>query len=550
MLPKQDKNNAMGEYIAQQMSEMMSRRKNWDSHWQEISERMWPEQSKLFNTYPHYQTVGEKRNEELYDITAAQALTRFTSIAESLLSPRTQIYHRMAPSDPLLETDIEAKQWFDAVNRVIFKHRYAPAANFSAQNQLSYKSLGAYGNTDMFIDQLQGERGLRYKSVHMSQVYFRENYQGIVDTVGRQFAMTPRQALQKFGDKAPQKIKDVHGIPSKSNADFLFWHWVEPREPDPERKDAMGFPYASVWVFVEDHSVIDEGGYRTFPHITSRWEQVPGEVYGRSLAMLALPAVKTLNEEKKTVIKQGHRTVDPVLLLADDGVIGQFSLKPGAQNFGGMSSEGRPLVGTLPTGNLAAGIEMMEMERADIKSVFMLDLFQILVETPTRTATEVLELVKEKGMFIAPTIGQQEEYLANIVDRELDLLMDMGQIPPIPDVVLEAGAEYKLVYDSPLSRTQRAEQASGFLRTVETALNLAAQTGDMSSLDHFNMDVIIPELADIQGVPARWLKTKKAIEEMRAQRQAEQEQANAITAAPGAAAMTKAAVAAEEAGVA
>ncbi|MDN8888877.1 portal protein, partial [Staphylococcus aureus] len=79
------------------------------------------------------------------------------------------------------------------------------------------------------------------------------------------------------------------------------------------------------------------------------------EIYGRSPAMNVLPAIQTLNEEKKILIKQGHRVVDPVLLAHDDGVMDGFSLKPGALNYGGVNAQGQKLVHTLDTGNVAVG---------------------------------------------------------------------------------------------------------------------------------------------------------------------------------------------------
>ena len=54
--------------------------------------------------------------------------------------------------------------------------------------------------------------------------------------------------------------------------------------------------------------------------------------------MMVLPALKTLNAEKRTFLKQGHRAGDPVLLTADDGILMSPDLTPGAMNAGGMSA--------------------------------------------------------------------------------------------------------------------------------------------------------------------------------------------------------------------
>ena len=38
-----------------------------------------------------------------------------------------------------------------------------------------------------------------------------------------------------------------------------------------------------------------EGGYWTFPYAVSRYDQTPGEVYGRGRALVALPTATALN---------------------------------------------------------------------------------------------------------------------------------------------------------------------------------------------------------------------------------------------------------------
>jgi hypothetical protein len=257
--------------------------------------------------------------------------------------------------------------------------------------------------------------------------------------------------------------------------------------------------------------------------------------------MTALPSVKVLNEQKKTVLKQGHRAVDPVILAADDGVLDTFDLKPGAVNYGAMSSEGKRLVDTLPTGNLAAGFEMMEMERADIDRAFSVDLFQILMDSPVMTATQALEIAREKGMLLAPQFGQfQASMLGPQLERELDVLSEQRLLPPMPQALLEARGEYEIVFDSPVNRMQKAEEGSGLMRTIEMTLNVVNVTQDPEPLDHFDWDVIVPEIAEQQAVPQRWMRDPKLVEKIRASRQEAQDTQTAIQAGPSMAAMMKA----------
>lgn len=512
----------------------------WDSHWDEIAQRLYPNASDYFVS--RFRTAGDKRQQEVYDSTGAIALNRFAAILDSMLTPRNQTWHRLVPNDINLSRDRQARLWFEETNAILFKHRYAPTANFSSQNQAGFKSLGAFGNGILYTDALYSRtaKGLRYKNCHLGEIYFMENHQGLVDKVLRHFAMTARQALQKWGpERLPAPIVTAFDVDPER--EFYFIHYVSPNENiDPTRLDFKGMDFSSCYVSVEGKMLIEEGGYDVMPYSVSRYEQAENEVYGRSPAMDVLPAVKTLNEQKKTLLKQGHRAVDPVLLAHDDGIIDSFSLKPGSINAGGVSKEGRALVQSLPVGNVNIGRDMMNDEKDVIKDAFLVTLFQILADNPQMTATEVMERTREKGILLAPTLGrQQSERLGPQIERELDVLSKLNLLPPLPPILQEAGVDFKVEYDSPLSRAQRAEEASGLMRTVESALGVVNATGNPEALDHFNWDAIIPELADINAVPVRWRKSMEDIQAIREGRANAAQQQQVIDAAPSMASIAK-----------
>lgn len=534
----------LAQEIISELEKLKGSRCNFESHWTEIAERMLPAHKNLFQNSGTSLTQGEKRNDFILDSTAPSALTKFSAILDSLLTPRTQMWHKLAPSNPNLLRDRAVKLWFENANKQLFRYRYAPKANFPSQNQAQYLSLGSYGTGALFTDKLRGrDTGLRYRNIHLSEIYFSENHQGIIDKAYRYFPHTIRQAIQRWGDKVPAKLRED----KNQEKEVWFIHCVKPRtDYDEEKLNSQNYPWASYYVCKTEKALLEEGGYTSFPYAISRWVQIPGEVYGRSVAMDVLPAVKTLNEEKRTILKQGQRTVDPVLLVPDDGVVDGFTLKPGSMNAGGVTADGRPLVHTLPTGRLDIGKDLMDDEKIIINDGFLVSLFQIFTEGPQKSATEVLELAKEKGFLLAPTIGrQQSEYLDPLIEREMDLLMSQHLLDPMPQLLLEARGEYHIEYESPLSRTQRAEEAAGLSRTLEMATSVYNVTQDPRVMDVFDWDTAMPELADINGMPLRWTKSAQKIEEERAQRQEQAEQAQAVAAAPGAAALTKAAVVAQ-----
>ncbi len=538
--PKQDgRAKDIAKSVIQEYGRLMGSRGTWESHWEECARYVLPAYSGKF-THNSVTTPGAKKAQYQYDTTAVTANVRFAAVMESMLTPRNSRYQRVVPSDKSLKKSRNVMMWFEQVTDLLFQYRNAPKANFSGQNHQNYTGLGAFGTGALFIDQLASEPGLRYKAIHLGEVYFSENHQGVIDKALRRFPFTARQAFQRWGDKLPQSIQvDAEKAPER---EYWFIHCVKPREDkDPNRIDYRGMDYASYYVSEKDQVLLEEKGYRSFPYAISRYVQAPGELYGRSPAMECLAAIKVLNEQQKTLLKQGHRTVDPVLLAHDDGVLDSISLKPGSIVAGGMSAEGRRLVDVLPVGNLAIARDLMDPQRVAINDAFLTTLFQILTETPSMTATEVLERTREKGMLLSPTMGrQQSEYLGPLTERELDVLMQQGLLPPMPPELIEAKGDYTLEYDSPLSRAAKAEEAAGLMRTVEMTLQVVNVTQNPEPLDFFDWDTIVPEVADIQAVPMRWMKSLDAVAALRAKRQEAADMQTAIQAGPSVAAMAKA----------
>ena len=532
----------MGGDIIKRYDRLESMRQTWETHWTEIADRVLPRYSDTFQTRSTEQARGDKKTEKMLDSTAALALERFAAAMESMLTPRTQKWHRLVSSDPYIDKQREAKLWFEEATDILFRHRYRAGANYASQQHEIYVGLGAFGTAIMFTDK-HDRGGLRYRAVDLRELVFDVNYQGIVDTALRKYSLTARQMMQRYELGRWSSLPDVVQKAAKEQPDrtFEIIHCIKPRhEIEYGRLDAAGRKFASYYVSVDGRHMLSKGGYDTFPYQISRYVTGPGELYGRSPAMRTLPSIMVWNEQKTTLLTQGHRAVAPVLLSHDDGILDSFSMKPGTMNPGGVTAQGQPLVHALPVGNIAAGQELMDMERQVINDGFLVSLFQILVDTPTMTATEVLERAREKGALLSPTMGrQQTEMLAPMIEREVDLLLKQGLLPPMPEVMVEARAGFEVEYDSPLSRSQRAEEASGWLRTLEGAIAYASATQDLSVLDQFDADKIYGQLAEINAVPPSWIRAPEDVAMLREERAEAAQQQQMLDAAPALTGMMK-----------
>lgn len=513
---------------------MWADRSIFEQHWREIAERILPRGDHFrVNRQP-----GDKHTEKVFDATGNLALDRFAAAMESMLTPRTQRWHKLSIQDEKLNNDPAVRAYLDEVTQRLFNARYAPNANFASQANEVYISLGAFGTGGMFIDESVG-RGLRYRSIHLSELFVQENHQGVIDTVHRKFNFTARQAVQAFGiDRVSERIKTAYEKQPEQTFEFL--HCVKPNEEiKPSRRDYRGMEFASYYISVADRDIVQEGGYRAMPYAVGRYVTGPKEIYGRSPAMTVLPDIKMVNEMSKTVIRAAHKIIDPPLLLQEDGALQAFDLRPGALNYGGVNDQGQQVVHALQTGaRVDIGLDMMEQRRKVINDAFLVTLFQILVDAPQMTATEAMLRAQEKGALLAPTMGrQQSEFLGPLIAREIEILSKAGQLPPMPDALLEAGGEVEIEYVSPLNRAQRAEEGVAIMRTLEAITPLAQF--DPNVLSVFDPMAVARELADINGVPQKVLRTEEQIEAMEAQKAQAAQAAALMQAAPIASGVVK-----------
>ena len=507
----------------------------WDSHWKEVAERVLPRQDDFISV----RTEGEKRTEKIFDATALLALDRAASAIDSLLTPATQQWHGLHPEDDTLLDNKEVMAYLEQVTKILFRMRYRPQANFASQAHECYISLMAFGTQGMFIDDVVG-LGIRYKSIALPELFIAENHVGVVDYVHRKFPLTARQAQQKFGTALPEPI--AKWIDKEPFRKFNFLHCVKPNE-DVKRgaKDYRGMAFSSYYAAYEEgaREVISEGGYRTMPYQVSRHVTAPRETYGRSPCMMVLPDIKMLNEMEKTIIRAAHKMVDPPLLAFGDGVLSAFNARPNAINYGAVDDQGRQLVHPMKMGsNLPIALDMTEQKRKVINDALYVTLFQILVQNPQMTATEALIRAQEKGQLLAPTVGrQQSEFLGPLIERELDIGAMAGVFPPMPRALVRRGGAIKAVYTSPLSRLRRAEDGVAIMRTLEQVGPIAQVRPD--AYDRFDIDALVGELAEINGVPARVLHTLEQMTAIRDERQQQMEAAQAAESGAAAAVAAK-----------
>lgn len=537
--------------IIRRHGELENQRSGFEQHWQEVLKRVRPQRDVFHGNQPQQ---GQKVAHQVFDSTAELALGRFAASMESITTPAGERWHKLVPQYPLTE-DKETAEWLEAVTDQLFRVRYSPDSGFPEQASEFYQDLGSIGTACMFVDDDRTKRTIRYRTIHMSQIYLAQDFQGRVDTVHRLEPMTARQIIQQFGaDKVTDKVRQADEKGSEQT--FRILHCVYPRaDVQRWRWDYKGMPWTSTYILLDEKHVLEEGGYHDFPYMVGRFMVTTGETYGRSPAMSALPNIKAVNEMQKTTLRTGQRVADPPLLTADEGSLAPFQVRPGQLIPGGIDINGRAMVQALDTGaNFPISLELAERERKTINEHFYVTLWQILLEDRAQmTATEVLQRAQERGALLAPAFQRlSSEFLGPLITREIGIISRANALPPPPQAWVDMGASYEVEYQNEIVRSQKAGEAIGVMQLMEQASVIAQVKPEILDLIDYNEAFKV--LGKTSNVPQKVLRSDEEVAALRGQRaQAEQAtqllqavdvasgaaknmaQAQALTGTPGAA---------------
>ena len=227
-------------------------------------------------------------------------------------------------------------------------------------------------------------------------------------------------------------------------------------------------------------------------------------------------------------IKQAHNLTEPAVLVPSDNQFRKMAIKPNAIIRGGVNREGKAVVQTFsPAGNLPIAIEYSERIAAAIDSAFLVDLMQLLKDNPQMTATEVIEKAREKSILTSPALALlQDEGFTMMIEREIDILYRQGMLPPMPQELIEAQGEYRIIFDAPMTRSQDNEKLSGINLTLQQVLPYAQI--DQGVLDVFNFEEIAKISGRINNAPVEIIRSDEEINAIRESRaQAAQAEAQA-----------------------
>ncbi len=499
------------------------------------------EESKVFNFRVLYQDVADlmftresqittKRmpGEEilLIDPTGENASIEMASGLFINWFPPGQRFYNIVMSDRSLNEIESVKRALGQITEI--SHEKRAGSNFVLQANETLRSLCVFGTANMFSEWVPGI-GLNYKDYDIGQYLIMQNSKGLVDTVMIELPYTARQAEQEFGQgNAGKSVTEAMKSTKKQNDIFKFIWIVRPRRKrNPRLTDNLNMPIESVFVSVKDKIIIqginsngkpNENGFPEFPFMVPRWSQSSSEVWGRGPGTRALPAVRGLQEIKHDLLECGGKWNDPPLEVGS-AFEGEVKVFKGALNWtepGTIKAIDQGIRGNFPITK-----DILEMERKEVKEIFLNDIFVQLrdLKGDRRTTLEIRERLIEGLQRLGLSYGKiTQEWLNPLVTRDIMLLLRNGQLPPLP--VEMQGKSFKIEYIGRLAMELKSQQARGWQQWVAVGAELDPI---FPALDNVRMDDGYKRLGETLGVAIEDVASEEEVEAKRAQRQAEKE---------------------------
>ena len=188
--------------VVSSFQQLKSKRRNWETHWQEIADYVLPRRADVTVT----RSKGDKRTESIFDGTALHAAELLSSSLHGMLTNAASPWFSMRFKDENISQIEENREWLEACTDTMYMA--LDRSNFQQEIHELYTDLVVFGTGCMMIEDDEKDF-VRFSTRHINEIYISENDKGIVDVLHREFKLTARAAYNKFGDALPKRITDI-----------------------------------------------------------------------------------------------------------------------------------------------------------------------------------------------------------------------------------------------------------------------------------------------------------------------------------------------------
>ena len=466
----------------------------WVPAWKELAKYLAPTRGCFDGQTPN---SGQKLDHKtLLDSSASLAVGVLGAGMMSGLTSPSRSWFDLALSPRGLKKLPGASAWLLDVKKGI-ESALAKSNVYSVLQQV-YEEVSVFG-TAAFLVEEDPQGGIFCRPFTAGEYMLDIDDKGRVNTFGREFFMTASQLAHAFGiENLPPQIQRELLEPNTATQHKVM-HLIFPNpHADENRVDFTHFAFSSVY-FMQDGTLLRQGGYHEFPVVAARWEtKNTSDIYGRGPGWKALGDVKMLQKMQKTKLVALDKSTNPPVMVSA-AVQGEVNLLPGGITRCNSLTDAavKPAYQVQP--DVAALNAAMEEVRQIIRAQFFADVFVMLSaqDTPHLTATEVAERKQEKMLLLGPVLQRlKTELLDPLIERTYYILLRQGSILPAPEIL--HGLELHVDYISTIAQAQRSSALEPLAQGVAFAEKLTQAAPELAA--HVNYPRALSEGLESLGV--------------------------------------------------
>jgi hypothetical protein len=468
ILKKQSSDQALLiDHLLRRYDAARKKRQSWESLWQECYDYALPERGDFQNSAQE----GARRTGRIFDATALDAADQLAASMLGNLTPAWSQWFGLKAGPELSSEEAEKiAPILESAAKTIQDH--FDRSNFAVEIHQCYLDLIVGGTASLFFEEAAPGNfsAFNFSAVPLTHAVLEEGDHGMLNGAFRQMRMTLEQITARY----PLAV-----LPSEI---------LKRANRDPQEKFKIleaivpeGLIHLYYAVLIEEGSqpsLLATGKFEQSPVISFRWLKSPGEVYGRSPVMSALPDIKTANKVVELILKNASIAVTGIWQADDDGVLNpaNIELVPGSiipKAVGSAGLQALQMPGSFDISQL-----VLDSLQSRIRHALLADRFAPLSGT-RMTATEVLERSAEMSLLLGATYGRlQSELLTPLIKRAFAILKRRGQIP---DIALD-GRFVMVDYRSPLARNQGQRNVQNTLSWISSVLAMGPEASSAINL--------------------------------------------------------------------
>lgn len=468
--------NKNGEEICRQAASAFQAKSNLNIFWQESAEHFYPERA----TFTVEKLPGEDFASKLYKSDPILFRRDFAGWLGAVLRPKGRDWFMPRARQAQVNERTSVRSYFESRAATTRNLIYDIRSQFIAQMVIADHDYATFGNSVMTVEERQDKSGFRYRSWHLRDCAWRENYDGEIDWVARKFRQSIRNLCSRertHGWNIDPKLKEKLQNSGETlvNCLHVLMSIYDYDYDSKLRRKAKGRKWISLYIDQDNNHIMSEKPVFEFNYAISRWHRIPESPYAFSPSVIAcLPDARTIQTMTWSILEAGEKAVEPPIIAVNEAIIGGVNTYAGGVTWVDTQYDERTgeAMRALDLGkNPQLGEAILQGIKGTMMDAWYLNkLFLPPVEGGEKmTAAEVsrrdAEYLRNSQPIIDPAETERNGW---VLDLTMTMAMRLGYWGSFEDMPRELrGQDIDLTYDNPIEDARRRAKANAYRESAE-----------------------------------------------------------------------------------